>query len=92
MGTSADECGLYYCFSIKKYLRSSCLNLRPLRSFYHFDTSPPQRGEGVKGGVKRSILYLIRHRSIYSSAIEVYIRSWLKYIFIGHRSISSIFC
>ena len=82
MRTSTDECGLYYCFSIKKYLRSSCLNLRPLRSFYHFDTSPPQRGEGVKGGVKRSILYLIRHRSIYSSVIEVYIHPPLKYIFV----------
>ena len=39
------------------------------------------------------LLYLFRHRSIYScyicSAIEVYIHSWLKYIFICHRSIYS---
>ncbi len=74
MRTSADECGLYYCFSIKKYLRSSCLNLRPSRSFYHFDTSPPNGVRGLKGALKE--VYYI------SSVIEVYIHPPLKYIFV----------
>ena len=37
------------------------------------------------------LLYLFRHRSIYSFLIEVYLHPPLKYIFFRHRSISPIF-
>ena len=36
------------------------------------------------------LLYLFRHRSIYSFLIEVYLHLPLKYIFLWHRSITSI--